>query len=340
MALRAMLHEAATRCNCCLQCCWIRIRFSCSIACNIARNIQWTHGAMDMLREILCAMLYAPYYDSSDLGGTGTLIPVYNHNDVLIGHPPSRTATTTLSCSLVRMKTIPKLTGTMYQTSKITYRRKSPLWAKAFVLLKFSFSVSFLSGSSKCFQISKYAGFVSFWLAAYGLSWNVVRTDVRTWIDCLLHFFWTKSPNHPGLSVFGPVMASWYLEHLPVTLPRLGSYSAWAPPCHFDSFRIVLGLVSDRTRLEHLPVILPALVAPCLPPTGLIFYRNNKERVELQKVAAKDSGWIVFQPESFAGSTPLAIVRLGARASNMSQHHNVTTGGRVGVKGKQYESTS
>ena len=34
-----MLHEAATRCNCCSQCCWNRTRFySCSIACNIVHN--------------------------------------------------------------------------------------------------------------------------------------------------------------------------------------------------------------------------------------------------------------------------------------------------------------
>ena len=37
--LCAMLREAATRCNCCLQCCWNRTRFySCSIACNIVHN--------------------------------------------------------------------------------------------------------------------------------------------------------------------------------------------------------------------------------------------------------------------------------------------------------------
>ena len=34
-----MLREAATRCNCCVQCWWRRTHFySCSIACNIARN--------------------------------------------------------------------------------------------------------------------------------------------------------------------------------------------------------------------------------------------------------------------------------------------------------------
>ena len=49
--LRAILREAATRCNCRVQCCLSRTRFySCSIACNIARNnFRGGHATCELL---------------------------------------------------------------------------------------------------------------------------------------------------------------------------------------------------------------------------------------------------------------------------------------------------
>ena len=64
--LRAILREAATRCNCRVQCCSSRTRFySCSIACNIARNnFRGGHATSELLNtggKIYCS------HDSSNM---------------------------------------------------------------------------------------------------------------------------------------------------------------------------------------------------------------------------------------------------------------------------------